>query len=185
MITTHEHTISFQGSTLSRILHCSPAVARVETQLGLWALSRWPHSIMASGPSMLPTKSPYFLPATIHCPLDHLRMHFDPSTRVYRCNLSSCNVAYAPSRGYYRVGERPTNTQTHESFYGQAAICLCENDDQHPLYIEDYVVARKVRFWACPVRSCGYEVSQRLEKTESGWRTCGSFEQSKPVKLRH
>jgi hypothetical protein len=137
------------------------------------------------GPFMLPAKSPYFLPATIHCPLDHLRMHFDSATRGYRCNLSSCGVTYAPSRGYYLIGEGSVQGQTHESFYGQAAVCLCENDDQHPLYIEDYVVARKVRFWVCPVRSCGYEVSQRLEKTLTGWRTCGAFEQNKPVKLRH
>jgi hypothetical protein len=134
---------------------------------------------------MLPSKSQghFRSPATIHCPLDHLRMTFHASLNAYRCNLPRCPVAYAPDKGYYRILEE--DARAHESFYAQAAICLCENDDSHSLYIEDYVVARKVRFWVCPVRSCRYEVSQRMEKTSDGWRTCGSFELTKPVKLHH
>ncbi len=131
---------------------------------------------------MLPTKRALPQPSTIHCPLDHLRMRFIPAIDAYRCNLSGCPVAYAADKGYYRILE--SDPAARESFYAQAAICLCEGDDLHPLYIEDYVVSRKVRFWVCPVPACGYEVSQRLEKTPDGWRTCGSFEHTKPVKLR-
>jgi hypothetical protein len=132
---------------------------------------------------MLPAKSPYDQPATIHCPRDHLRMRFHAGSNAYRCNLPECPVAYAPDTGYYRIQEA-RDAIAREIFYAQAAICLCENDDLHQLYIQDYVTGRKVRFWACPVRSCGYEVSQRLEKTAAGWRTCGSFEHDKPVRLR-
>ena len=132
---------------------------------------------------MLPTKRAYVQPATIHCPLDHLRMHFVPAIQGYRCNLSSCPVAYTPEEGYYRVYEHG-DLVARESFYAQAALCLCESDDLHALYIEDFVPNRKVRFWVCPFTSCRYEVSQRLEKTSDGWRTCGSFEHTKPVKLR-
>jgi hypothetical protein len=132
---------------------------------------------------MLPAKSPYYQPPTIHCPLDHLRMRFRPDMNTYRCNLSGCPVAYAADKGYYRIQEAG-DVIAREIFYAQAAICLCENDDLHQLYIQDYVASRKVRFWACPVRTCGYEVSQRLEKTSDGWRTCGSFEHHKPVRIR-
>ena len=133
---------------------------------------------------MLPRKSDYFHPGTIHCPLDHLRMTFQPNLNIYRCNLPGCPVAYAPDRGYHRVPDRD-DAPALEAFYAHAAICVCENSDAHHLFIEDYVAARKVRFWACSSRSCGYEVTQRLEKTFDGWRTCGSFEHTKPVKLRH
>ena len=133
---------------------------------------------------MLPIKGHYYRPpAIIHCPVDHLRMTFHPAINAYRCNLPRCPVAYTPDKGYYRIFEE--DAQSRELFYAQTAICLCENDDSHSLYIEDYVIGRKVRFWVCPVRACGYEVSQRLEKTSDGWRTCGSFEHTKPVKLRH
>jgi hypothetical protein len=111
-------------------------------------------------------------------------MQFDSMTGVYRCNLPGCTAAYAPNRGYY-LPRHEGDSEARELFYAQAAVCLCENDEQHPIYIEDYVIARKVRFWVCPARSCGYEVSQRLEKTATGWRTCGSFEHTKAVKLRH
>jgi hypothetical protein len=138
---------------------------------------------MKAGPFMLPAKSQYYLPGTIHCPLDHLRMKFQASVNAYRCNLGGCPAAYAPDKGYYRIQEAG-NATAREAFYGQAAICLCENDDVHPLYIQDYSASRKVRFWVCPVRGCGYEVSQRLEKTAEGWRTCGSFEHQAPVRIR-
>ena len=132
---------------------------------------------------MLPTKAAHSQPATIHCPLDHLRMRFVPGLRAYRCNLTGCPAAYAPGKGYYRIHEEG-DAHAREAFCAQVAICLCENDDLHPLYIEDFIASNKVRFWVCPVPACGYEVSQRLEKTPAGWRTCGSFEQTKPVKLR-
>jgi hypothetical protein len=132
---------------------------------------------------MLPTKRAHFQPDTIHCPLDHLRMRFHAESNVYRCNLSGCPIAYAPGEGYCRI-QGDDEQEAREAFYAQAAICLCENDDFHPMYIEDYVAARKVRFWVCSVRTCGYEISQRLEKTANGWRTCGSFEHTKPVRLR-
>jgi hypothetical protein len=133
---------------------------------------------------MLPAKSPHYAPVTIHCPLDHLRMRFDTRSGAYRCNLPGCPTAYAPEKGYYRVHEEG-DEQAREAFYGQAALCLCENDDSHRLYIQDYAASRKVRFWMCPVRTCGYEVSQRLEKTADGWRTCGWFEHKTPVRIRH
>jgi hypothetical protein len=133
---------------------------------------------------MLPSKSYSFQPTTIHCPLDHLRMSFDTATRAYHCNLHDCPVAYSVERGYYRIPDED-DAYAREIFYAHAAICLCESDDRHPLYIQDYVASRKVRFWACPIRACGYEVSQRLEKTADGWRTCGFFEHTKPVRLRH
>jgi hypothetical protein len=133
---------------------------------------------------MLPSKSQYFQPATIHCPLDHLRMSFHAPSRSYRCNLRDCPVAYAMDKGYYRIDDEG-DIHAREIFYAHAAIYLCENDDTHPMYIQDYVASRKVRFWACPVRGCAYEVSQRLEKTPDGWRTCGFFEHTKPVRLRH
>jgi hypothetical protein len=86
-------------------------------------------------------------------------------------------------KGYYRaLEERDTAEQV--AFWGREAICLCEKDDTHRVYIEDFVANLRVRFWVCPVRACGYEVSQRLEKTPDGWRTCGSFEQTKPVRIR-
>ena len=72
-----------------------------------------------------------------------------------------------------------------EIFCAQSAICLCETDDAHPMYIQDFVANLKIRFWACPLRSCDYEVSQRMEKTQDGWRTCGFFEHTKPVRMRH
>jgi hypothetical protein len=93
-------------------------------------------------------------------------------------------VAYSMERGYYRIDDE-NDPHVREIFYGQEAICLCETDEAHPLYIADYVASRKVRFWACPVHGCGYEVSQRLEKTADGWRTCGFFEHTKAVRLRH
>jgi hypothetical protein len=133
---------------------------------------------------MLPSKSHDCQPATIHCPLDHLRMSFHAASKAYRCNLRGCPVAYAPDKGYYRIQDEG-DAYAREIFYAQAAICLCESDDAHPLYIQDYVASRKVRFWVCPVKVCGYEASQRLEKTTDGWRTCGSFEHTKPVRLRH
>jgi len=133
---------------------------------------------------MLPSKSYSCQPATIHCPLDHLRMSFHPGSQTYHCNLHGCPVAYTLDKGYYRIPDEG-DTYAREIFYAQAAICLCESDDRHPMYIQDYAASRKVRFWACPVPPCGYEVSQRLEKTQDGWRTCGSFEHTKPVRLRH
>jgi hypothetical protein len=132
---------------------------------------------------MLPSKGQYIEPATIHCPLDHLRMTFDPGSGAYYCNLRGCPVAYTLGQGYYQVPDAG-DPYAREIFYAHAAICLCETDEAHPLYIEDYVINRKVRFWMCPVRGCGYEVSQRLEKTQHGWRTCGSFEHTKPVRIR-
>jgi hypothetical protein len=86
-------------------------------------------------------------------------------------------------KGYYRVAEE-ADVVAREAFYGREAICLCEKDDLHQLYIEDFVANRKVRFWVCPVRGCGYEVTQRLEKTPQGWRTCGAFEHTKAVRIR-
>jgi len=130
---------------------------------------------------MLPKKD--YPPAIIHCPLDHLRMDFHAKLGVYRCNLPGCPLAYTSEQGYFSIADI-SGSQARESLYAQAAICLCEHDDSHSLYIEDYLAARRVRFWVCPVRSCGFEVTQRLEKTRSGWRTCGSFEQSKPLRLR-
>jgi hypothetical protein len=135
------------------------------------------------GPSMLPSKGLYFAPAIIHCPVDHLRMSFRPAMNGYRCNWSGCPVAYSLESGYYCVQEQG-DAAAREVFYGREAICLCEKDDLHSLYIEDFVANRKVRFWVCPVRGCGYEVSQRLEKTADGWRTCGSFEHTKAVRMR-
>jgi hypothetical protein len=132
---------------------------------------------------MLPSKGLYLPPATIHCPVDHLRMTFRPGVNVYRCNWPGCPVAYSLETGYYRLPEQG-NMSAREVFYGEQAICLCEKDDAHQLYIEDFVTNLRVRFWVCPVRGCGYEVSQRLEKTADGWRTCGSFEQSKAVRIR-
>lgn len=132
---------------------------------------------------MLPTKRAHSQPVTIHCPLDHLRMRFITALQAYRCNLSGCPVAYAHDKGYYRILEG-NDAAARDTFYAQAAICLCENDDLHPLYIEEFVAARNVRFWVCPVPACGYEVSQRLEKTPAGWRTCGSFEHTTPVRIR-
>jgi hypothetical protein len=132
---------------------------------------------------MLPAKSQCHQPATIHCPLDHLRMKFQARINAYRCNLPGCPAAYAPDKGYYRIQEAGDAT-AREAFYAQAAICLCENDDFHQLYIQDYSASRNVRFWVCPVKVCGYEVSQRLEKTADGWRTCGSFEHKTPVRMR-
>jgi hypothetical protein len=133
---------------------------------------------------MLPSKRHYVQPATtIHCPLDHLRMSFHARNRAYRCNLRGCPVAYAPDAGYYRIQDQG-DAIAREIFYALAAICLCERDDSHPLYIQDYVASRKVRFWACPVDACDYEASQRLEKIPDGWRTCGSFEHTKPVRIR-
>jgi hypothetical protein len=133
---------------------------------------------------MLPSKNYLLPPVTIHCPLDHLRMSFDATTQAYHCNLSGCPVAYSVDKGYYRASNED-DVCAREIFYAHAAICLCESDERHPLYIQDYVASRKVRFWACPVRACAYEVSQRLEKTADGWRTCGFFEHTKAVRLRH
>ena len=132
---------------------------------------------------MLPSKGYSLQPAVIHCPLDHLRMTFDAGTKAFYCNLSGCPVAYTMERGYYQLPDAGDD-YAREIFYAHTAICLCETDELHPLYIQDYVANRKVRFWACPVRGCGYEVSQRLEKTRDGWRMCGSFEHSKPVRIR-
>lgn len=132
---------------------------------------------------MLPSKGLYSPPVTIHCPVDHLRMSFRPAVNAYRCNWPGCPATYSLQKGYYRLPEEG-DAAAQEAFYGQEAICLCEKDDFHRLYIEDYVANRKVRFWVCPVRGCGYEVTQRLEKTPQGWRTCGSFEQTKAVRIR-
>jgi hypothetical protein len=132
---------------------------------------------------MLPSKSLHSQPATIHCPLDHLRLSFHAASETYRCNLRGCPVVYALDKGYYQIQDEG-DEYAREIFYAQAAICLCDSDDSHPLYIQDYAASRKVRFWACPVQGCGYEVSQRLEKTQDGWRTCGFFEHTKPVRIR-
>jgi hypothetical protein len=132
---------------------------------------------------MLPSKGYSLQPAVIHCPLDHLRMTFDPGTKAFYCNLRGCPVAYTLDRGYYQLPDAGDD-YAREIFYAHTAVCLCDTDEQHPLYIQDYVASRKVRFWACPMRNCGYEVSQRLEKTADGWRMCGSFEHSKPVRIR-
>jgi hypothetical protein len=132
---------------------------------------------------MLPSKGLYLQPATIHCPVDHLRMSFRPSINAYRCNWPGCSATYSLEKGYYRVAEEG-DVVAREAFYGREAICLCEKDDLHQLYIEDFVANRKVRFWVCPVRGCGYEVTQRLEKTPQGWRTCGAFEHTKAVRIR-
>jgi hypothetical protein len=131
---------------------------------------------------MLPRKD--YPPPVVLCPRDHLRMDFHPKANAYRCNLPGCPLAYATDKGYFSV-EQDGDAEARNSLYAQSALCLCENNESHHLYIEDYVVARRVRFWVCPVHSCGYEVTQRLEKTSHGWRTCGSFEQSKPIRLRH
>ncbi len=111
-------------------------------------------------------------------------MSFHPGSQAYHCNLSGCPVAYTLDKGYYRVSDEGDEF-ARENFCAHAAICLCESDDLHPMYIQDYSASRKVRFWACPESGCGYEVSQRLEKTTDGWRTCGFFEHTKPVRLRH
>jgi hypothetical protein len=132
---------------------------------------------------MLPSKGLYLLPVTIHCPVDHLRMGFRPDTNAYRCNWPGCRVAYLLEKGYYRAPEE-RDMVAQVTFWGREAICLCEKDDAHRMYIEDFVTNLRLRFWVCPVRGCGYEVSQRLEKTAAGWRTCGSFEQNRPVRMR-
>jgi hypothetical protein len=131
---------------------------------------------------MLPSKSLYLQPATIHCPVDHLRMSFRPGINAYRCNWPGCSVTYSLEKGYWVAEE--ADVVAREAFHGREAICLCEKDDLHRLYIEDFVANRKVRFWVCPVRGCGYEVTQRLEKTPQGWRTCGAFEHTKAVRIR-
>ncbi len=133
---------------------------------------------------MLPRRNDYLLPAAVHCPQDHLRMLFDAREKRYRCDLPGCFAAYTPELGYHRLDE-PFDAHAREIFHAQAAVCVCEHSEAHQLYIDQFVPARKVRFWACPFRGCGYEVTQRMEKTSDGWRTCGSFEHSKPVKLRH
>jgi hypothetical protein len=115
--------------------------------------------------------------------MDHLRMTWDAGTRTYYCNLSGCPAAYSLERGYYQLPDAG-DEYAREIFYAHLAICLCPTDDAHPLYVQDYVASRKVRFWACPVHGCGYEVSQRLEKTPDGWRMCGSFEAQKPIRIR-
>ena len=135
------------------------------------------------GASMLPHKSLFLPPPIIHCPVDHLLMCFRAGMKVYGCNWPGCAVLYSFEKGYYRLQE-DGDAKAREAFYGREAICLCERGDFHPLYIEDFVANRKVRFWVCPVRGCGYEVSQRLEKTADGWRTCGSFEHTKAVRMR-
>jgi hypothetical protein len=132
---------------------------------------------------MLPHKSLFYAPSTIHCPVDHLRMTFRSGTNVYRCNWPGCPIAYSLEKGYYRVSE-DGNATKREELYALEAICLCEKADFHQLYIGDFVTGRKVRFWVCPVRGCGYEVSQRLEKTDVGWRTVGSFEHTSAVRIK-
>jgi hypothetical protein len=132
---------------------------------------------------MLPSKGQHLQPATMHCPVDHLRMSYRPGINAYRCNWPGCSVTYSFEKGYYRVAEQG-DVVAQEAFHGREAICLCEKDDLHQLYIEDFVANRKVRFWVCPVRGCGYEVTQRLEKTPQGWRTCGAFEHTKAVRIR-
>ena len=132
---------------------------------------------------MLPQKSLFYAPTTIHCPLDHLRMTFRSGVNVYRCNWPGCPMAYSMEKGYCRTGEEG-DAKKRVELYGQEAICLCERADFHQLYVADYAAGRKVRFWVCPVRGCGYEVSQRLEKTENGWRTVGSFEHNSAVRLK-
>jgi hypothetical protein len=132
---------------------------------------------------MLPSKSLYFAPTIIHCLVDHLRMSFRPGSNAYVCNLPGCPVAYSLEKGYYRVPEAG-EAAAREAFHGREAVCMCEKDELHQLYIEDFVANLRVRFWVCPVRGCGYEVSQRLEKTAVGWRTCGSFEHAKAVRMR-
>ncbi len=92
-------------------------------------------------------------------------------------------MAYSLEKGYFRTGE-DGDARKRQELYAQEAVCLCEKADFHQLYIGDFAAGRKVRFWVCPVRGCGYEVSQRLEKTESGCRTVGSFEHSSAVRLR-
>ena len=135
------------------------------------------------GPSMLPSKGLYLPPTIIHCPADHLRMSFRPGVNAYRCNWPGCPVVYSLENGYYRLPEEGS-VVAREAFYGREALCLCEKDDRHWMYVEDFVANLRVRFWVCPVRGCGYEVSQRLEKTSDGWWTCGSFEHTKPVRIR-
>jgi hypothetical protein len=132
---------------------------------------------------MLPIKSVYFPPETIHCPADHLRMSFRAGVEAYRCNWPGCLVTYSVEKGYYLL-KREGDAKAREEFYAREAICLCEKGDFHHLYIGDFVDNRKVRFWVCPVRGCGYEVSQRLEKTETGWRMCGAFAQHTAVRIR-
>jgi hypothetical protein len=112
-----------------------------------------------------------------------LRMSFRAGVDAYRCNWPGCPVGYSVEKGYYRLPDGG-DAKVREEFYGREAICLCEKGDFHHLYIGDFVAGRKVRFWVCPVRGCGYEVSQRLEKTVDGWRMCGSFEQSTAVRIR-
>jgi hypothetical protein len=135
------------------------------------------------GAIMLPRKSLYAPPTVIHCPVDHLRMSFRAGMSAYQCNWPGCPVAYSLEKGYYRLPDAG-NEEAREEFYARMAVCLCESGDFHPLYIEDFVASRKVRFWVCPIRGCGYEVSQRLEKTADGWRMCGSFEHTKAIKIR-
>ena len=132
---------------------------------------------------MLPIKSVYFAPTVIHCPVDHLRMSFRAGVDAYRCNWPGCPGGYSVEKGYYRLPDGG-DAKVREDFYGREAICLCEKGDFHHLYIGDFVTGRKVRFWVCPVRGCGYEVSLRLEKTVDGWRMCGSFEQGTAVRIR-
>jgi hypothetical protein len=137
--------------------------------------------IIGVGLSMLPHKSLFYAPTAIHCPLDHLRMTF--RSGAYRCNWPGCPMAYSMEKGYHRVGEEG-DAKKHEELYALEAICMCDRADFHQLYIGDFAAGRKVRFWVCPVRGCGYEVSQRLEKTETGWRTVGSFEHTSAVRLK-
>ena len=96
------------------------------------------------------------------------------SQRMSGCVFPGTRVYQLPDAG---------DEYAREIFYAQLAICLCPTDDAHPLYVQDYVASRKVRFWACPVHGCDYEVSQRLEKTPDGWRMCGSFEAQKPIRI--
>ena len=74
---------------------------------------------------MLPQKSLFYAPTTIHCPVDHLRMTFRAGVNVYRCNWPGCPMAYSMEKGYFRAGEEG-DAKKREELYGQEAICLCE-----------------------------------------------------------
>jgi len=81
---------------------------------------------------------------------------------------------------YYAPAKRGTRKSARNCM--GMTICLCERADSTNLY-RGLRARRKVRFGYASAR-VRYEVSQRLEKTETGWRTVGSFEHTSPVRLK-
>jgi hypothetical protein len=105
------------------------------------------------------------------CPVHHWRMAFDAGSRVsqsYRCSYEKCDVRFAPSQGYFEVGQ-----QASVVFPAALEAIPCERDPNHHPCIVGYAKdshgnqTEEWRHWQCLAEGCAFSLRQKLLPSEA------------------